>query len=233
MNGKIMKQHLENIVDKVDAMSVRERVLIFAAAAYLLVTLSMTLFLDPLLEQQKKLSSQVVQQQSKMRDLQAQMDAAMLARKNNENSPLHQRLASVKQQLAEGADYLQFRSDHLVEPEKMASLLEQILNRNGRLKLVSLQTLPAAPLNEKMVAKSDGAAAEGGAAVPDRQVFRHGMQLTVRGSYLDLLQYLDEMEHLPSQMFWGKVQMSVAEHQEVELTLTLYTLSLDKTWLQI
>jgi MSHA biogenesis protein MshJ len=42
----------------------------------------------------------------------------------------------------------------LVAPERMAPLLETILRANGRLKLVSLRTLPVEPLSE-MAARED------------------------------------------------------------------------------
>lgn len=219
-----MKRHWEKLIDKVDGMSLRERALIFAAAAFMLVALTKSLFLDPLLTEQKKISTKLTQQQEKMKSVQAQIDATLQARKDAENSPLRHRLEEVQQQLADGDVYLQGRREHLVVPEKMAELLEQVLKQNGKLKLINLHTLPAAPLT---MVKS------GATAVLEKQVFKHGVEMTVHGSYLDLLQYLTELEHLPTQMFWGRVDMRAGQYPDVELKLTLYTLSLDKSWLQI
>ena len=207
-----MKQHWENFINKVDSMSLRERALIFAAAAFMLVALTKTLFLDPLLVEQKKLSTKVQQQQEKMKAVQAELDATSQARKDVESSPLRQNIELAKQRLAEGEITQQGLREHLVPPEKMPELLEQVLNQNGRLKLISLQTLPA---------------------TLDKQVFKHSVQMTVRGSYLDILKYLTDIEQSPMQMFWGKAEMKVTQHPEIELKLTLYTLSLDKTWLKI
>jgi MSHA biogenesis protein MshJ len=67
----------------------------------------------------------------------------------------------------------------------------------------------------------------------EKQIYKHGVKITVRGSYADLLQYLTALEKLPTQMFWGVAKMDVVKHPTVELTLTLYTLSLEKTWLQV
>lgn len=229
-----MKQYWGKLVNRIDDMSLRERVLIFAAMAFLLVSLVNALFIDSLLEEQKKLSGQVVQQQEKMKEIRSQIEALIQARKDDSNSPLRQRLDKARRQLADGDAYLQSRRDRLVAPEKMAGLLEQVLNKNRQLQLVNLQTLPAAPLIEKVAnPEGAGAARAGAAAVSDKQVFRHGVQITVRGSYLDLLQYLTALEQLPAQMFWGMARMSVIQHPVTELTLTVYTLSLDKIWLQI
>lgn len=223
-----MKKYWVSLIDKVDGMSLRERVLVFAAAAFMLVALIKALYLDPLLVEQKSLSTNVVQQQEKMKELQAQIDASLQARKDDKNSPLRHRMEQTKQQLAKGDAYLQDRRDRLVEPEKMADLLEQMLNKYGQLQLINLQTLSAATVIEKTATPSGGTP-----AVSDKQVFKHGVQMTVRGSYLDLLQYLTEIEHLPTQIFWGNAEMKAGHYPDVELTLTLYTLSLDKTWLQI
>ncbi|MBI5436758.1 MAG: type II secretion system protein M [Nitrosomonadales bacterium] len=229
-----MRQYWGKIVDKIDGMSLRERGLIFAAAAFVLVALTQVLFLDSLLAEQKRLSTQVVQQQEKMKEIQAQIEALLQARRNDAASPLRQRLSQAKQRLADGDAYLQSRRDRLVQPEKMADLLEQVLNKNGQLQLINLQTLPTALLIEKAL-KPEGAGAgpASAAAGLDRQVYRHGVQITVRGSYLDLLQYLTAIEQLPTKMFWGMSRMNVVQYPAAELTLTLYTLSMDKTWLQI
>lgn len=227
-----MKQYWEKFSAKVDDLALRERVLIFAASAFLLVALVNALFLDPLLAQQKKLSAQVVQQQEKMKEIQAQIEAILQAKKGDAVSPERLRLSQLRQQIAEGDAYLQSSRERLVQPEKMAGLLEQVLNRNGRLQLVSLQTLAVTPLIEKVEndANAPHAAAD---MAPERQVYKHGVQITVRGSYLDLLQYLTSLEKLPVQMFWGMAKMNVVQHPVAELTLTIYTLSLDKTWLLV
>lgn len=227
-----MRQYWERFSTKVDDLALRERGLIFAAAAFLLVALVNALFLDPLLAQQKKLSAQIVQQQEKMKEIQAQIEAILQAQKGDAVLPDRQRLSQLRQQIAEGNAYLQSSREHLVQPEKMAGLLEQVLNRDGRLHLISLHTLAVTPLIEQE--EGDANAPRAAADVEqDRQVFKHGVQITVRGSYLDLLQYLAALEKLPVQMFWGMAKMNVVQYPVTELTLTIYTLSLDKTWLLV
>ena len=223
-----MQVQLEKLVAKVDAMSLRERALIFAAAAFLLVSLFDSLFLEPLLAKQKMLSAQVIQQQEKMKEAQSRIAALLQAKQADANSPQRERIRVLRQQIADGNAYLNDRRDKLVPPEKMAQLLEQVLNKNDRLKLVALNTLPVSPLIEP---SPDAPASQ--TTGLERQIYKHGVKITVRGSYADLLQYLTALEKLPTQMYWGGAKMDVVQHPTVELTLTLYTLSLDKTWLQV
>jgi len=222
-----MKRYWDLARAKIDGMSLRERALIFLAAAFVLVAAADTALLAPLLEKQKALSAQVVQQQEKTKELQAQMQALMQARSDNERSPLRARLEQLGRQLQEQEGYLQSRSERMVEPDRMAGLLEQVLNRNGKLRLVELKTLPVSPLLEK----HRSPAADAPAA--QKQIFKHGIQVTVRGGYLDMLRYLAALEEMPERMFWGEIGMSVEKYPDAVLTLTLYTLSMDKTWLTV
>lgn len=230
-----MKQQWEKLAGKIDGLALRERMLIFAAIAFVLVASVKVLYLDALLVQQKKLSSKIVLQQNMMKGLQAQMDASLKAKKDMESSPEYRHREQLRQELDEGDAFLQSRRDRLVAPEEMAELLQQVLAQNGALELIHLRTMPVAPLAGGALPKPQTAAddADKEGAESGDQMFKHGVEITVRGSYMDLLRYLSDLENLPKQMFWGKVEMKVQRYPVVELSLTVYTLSLEKTWLQI
>jgi MSHA biogenesis protein MshJ len=126
----------------------------------------------------------------------------------------------------------------LVPPERIAPLLESILRANGRLKLVSLKTLPVTTLNDAAPQPAAPAAPAAAAAAPPvvkapDLLYRHGVELTVRGSYLDMVDYMHALETLPTQLFWGKAQLDAEAYPNVRLTLTLYTLSLDSKWMKL
>lgn len=225
----MIKRYWELACVKVDDLALRERVLIFAAAAFVVISLINTFLLAPLLAKQKAMAGQVMVQQEKMQELQAQVAALEQARRDDEKSPLRTRLAQLKEQMEQHDRYLQSRRDRLVEPDKMAVLLEQVLTRNGKLQLVALKTLPASPLVEPPADKTKTQTGQNAG----RQIFKHGVQLTVRGSYQDFLSYLAALEKLPTQMFWGEVSLNVERYPEAVLTVTLYTLSMDETWLSV
>lgn len=233
-----MRHYWELARTRIDDMSLRERAMIFAAAGFVVISLINAMLLDPLLSKQKLLSAQVVQQQEKMKELQAAIEALLQAKRDDEDSPLRLRSAQLKQQLQELDGYLQNRRSRLVEPAKMAGLLRQVLGKNGGLQLVELKTLPISLLIEKP--KAANGAEQSAQAAHDldvqsaqKQIFKHGVQISVRGGYLELLRYVSALERMPAQMFWGEVSLNVEQYPYSVLTLTLYTLSLDKTWLTV
>jgi MSHA biogenesis protein MshJ len=224
-----MRERFDLLVAKIDAMSLRERAMVFAAAAFALVAFIDSVFLNPLLQQQKKLSTQVVQQQEKMKEIQAQLAALLQAQQADKSAPQRERIRQLRDQIAEGDGFLQETQNKLVSPERMAKLLEQVLAKNSRLQLVALETLPVSNFIEQSATEATPAAGD----AMRKQIYKHGVKITVRGSYADLTQYLQSLEKMPTQMFWGMADMNVVKYPQSELTLTLYTLSLDKTWLQV
>lgn len=223
-----MRRYWMSLRDRIDGMALRERIIVFAAATLVLIAVAGNLLLAPLQARQTELSGQLVQQQEKMKELHAQMRELLQARRDDERSPLKLRIDQLRQQLREQDMYLQDRREHLVEPAGMAQLLEQVLHENGAVKLVELKTLPVGLLLEQGEERAQPVAADG-----RKQIFRHGVQITVRGSYLDLMRYAAALEKLPSQMFWGEAKLSVEQYPDAQLTLTVYTLSLDQVWLSI
>lgn len=232
-----MKQWWEKVSLKVGTMSMRERALVFVTLLVLAGAVLNTLLLEPIAARQKMLRSQLAQKQELLAALQKQIALIVEAKSPDTNSPQRIRLNQIKQELAEGNAYLQSSRDKLVLPENMADHLRQLLQRDTHLQLVSLQTLPVTPLIEQAQetgTEQDSAAQTAAiSAMQDKQVFKHGVQLTLRGNYLELLQYVKALENLPQQMFWARAELSVVKYPTAELTLTLYTLSLDKTWLKV
>ncbi len=225
-----MKSYWKLFGGKVDDLSLRERVMMFAAAGFVVISVINSLLLDPLTIRQKSLSLQIEQQQEKNKELQAELQALLLAKQNDATSPLRLRIAELKILLGNQEDYLKGRRDRLVEPEKMAHLLEQVLSKNSHLQLVSLKTLPVSLLIDKPGTK-EGVQESADAQV--KQIYKHGVQISVRGTYLDLLNYVSALERMPTQMFWAEADLVVEQHPDAVLTLVLYTLSLDKTWLTV
>lgn len=231
------KNYWQKAADKIDAMNLRERGLVFCMAALIIVTFVDTGFIEPLLARQKVLSQQVVQQQGAIKAIQVQLQALAQARLQDPDAATRAQVEALRQELATTEAFLQGKQQQLVPPGEMVRLLEQALSKNKRLELVLLRTLPAAGLPEAQSQSAAKAGASVKAASPSasaqKQIFKHGVEIAVRGNYLDLLAYVTELEKLPWQMFWGKADLRVEQYPAATLTLTVYTLSLDKAWMTI
>jgi len=257
----------ERLTNRLDAMSLRERAMIFAAAVGMALFLAYQFAIDPMLRKQKLLQEQIHQQNSQVSGIDMEIQAKVQAFANDPDAPVRTQLAELRQQIDKSTLALMSVQKGLVAPDKIAPLLERILHGNGRLKLVSLRTLPVAGMSEalafdsktpevpaaqpagatsaaSMVATAVQVAQAGvaapaapgsgpAAAKPRELLYRHGVEIVLQGSYLDMVNYMDALEALPAQLFWGKAELAAGQYPNARLKLTLYTLSLDQKWMQI
>jgi len=239
----MIKQRWHQLSARIDARSQRERVLVFAALLAALACIAQFTTFGPLQRKQDALRSQIAQQQTGIDSANAEIVQKLEQAQIDPDAPLRARLDAVRGETERLSSDLRAMQRGLVPPERIAPLLESILRANGRLKLVSVRTLPVDPLSAIVAAGEKGKAAVAAPAAPvtgsvvsgshPELLFRHGVELTARGSYLDMVDYMAALEALPTQLFWGRAQLEVEEYPTVRLTLTLYTLSLDEKWMKL
>ncbi|MFC5510209.1 hypothetical protein ACFPOU_03590 [Massilia jejuensis] len=231
-----MKDRLARLATRVDALTLRERVLLFAAVAATCVFHMHFFGLGPMFAKQDALRKQIVQQQNNLAGIDDEIRAKVLASQVDPDAPTRARIAAVRAELDGLATSLRAMQHGLVPPERMAPLVEAILRANGRLQLVSMRTLAVEPVlgtARPRAAAAPAPAPESAGAKPDALLYRHGVEVTVRGNYLDMVGYMGALESMPTQLFWGRAQLDAETWPSSRLTLTLYTLSLDAKWMKL
>ena len=165
------RELLQTYIKRVDAMSLRERVAIFLAAAVIIVFLVDSALIEPILQRQKVNSLRNQQQQDEVRAMQLQVQAYTQARVGDGANAKRQRLDKYKAEIAALDRDLGGRQGELVTPDRMTRMLAEILKRNPGVELVSLRSLPATVLTQ----------APAGAAL-----YRHGIEVTASGDYFKM-----------------------------------------------
>jgi MSHA biogenesis protein MshJ len=226
-----MNETWQKVVARFDALKPRERVMVFVAGAAVIGWLVFALAIDNELIRYKRLRADLSRQQGTLAQLQIQAAQLMRSAAQDPDAAGRARIAALTTQLAQFDNELRGVQQGLVPPTRMARVLEDMLTRNSRVHLVKLKTLPVSALVDRE-AKGEPVRAEtqGGA---DRLVYKHGIELTLEGGYLDLLDYLTRLEKLQWQMFWARTRVNASQYPRVQMTVTLYTLSLDEAWLVV
>ena len=240
-----MKQQWQQFALKFDALSVRERIMVFGASAALLIFMVVYLFVNPQLDKRKALADTIAQRQQAVAAIDAEMAQRMAAHAADPNLQDRVRLERIRQEVQQMRQALQSTQNGLVAPERIVPMLQQLLKQQANLRLVSLATLPSGAMGQgghvaSKAAASASAAAPAGQSPADAEpaqapavLYRHGVEIVLRGSYLDMVNYMDAVEAMPSHVFWGKLNMQVEQYPNATLSLTLYTLSLDEKWIAL
>ena len=220
-----MKKYWLKISTRIDSMTLRERSIVFVGAAGTVIFLVFFLYLNPTYAKQKALLVTMSQQRDMIAGVEAEIAQTMLAHTVDPDAGDRARLLGIRAEASQLSASLMAMQQGMVPPERMTSLLEQILRTHRSLRLTSLRTLPDD--QPAVVAKP------GEPAPPPQLLHRHGVELVLAGSYPDMVAYMAALEGMQGQIFWGSAVMKVDAHPNASLTLVVHTISLDKKWLKL
>ena len=203
-----MKKWLSVQFTRIDGFSLRERVFLFLSILACLVASADTFWLAPAQAEhalQKQLFNKQTADLKRLRDELRAMPAPV-----DPSSALNVELALTNahlEMLDRSIKELSLTSKGVAP---LAQVLVHFLRRYDNLTLVRTTTLTAPPAS---------GATDGVVAVPG--LFRQGLELTVAGSYAELMGMVQTLEGAMPALRWGEMRL-VAGKQPTQLTLQVF-----------
>ena len=233
---------------RIDAMSLRERVFVFAAAGVVALFLVQTFLIDPSQLRQKNAQLRLSDAESTL--LQIEQHRAQLASRAGQDPDrtVREALATQEARLTELNVELESRERSLVPPARMYQVLKDVVRGQGGVRIIGFKTLSPQPV--ALPDAVEGALKDSfqypleGYSDPLRPkgrvesyappgFYRHGFEVTVSGRYADLVAYLTRLEALPWRLSWVEASLNAADRPDLTLVLTVHTLSLEEAWLRV
>jgi len=186
---------------RIDAMSLRERCVLFLSAVVVGAAAVQLLVLGPTLDEQKQLAARMKRQHDELAELRARLSAA--TQPAAPGSPLARLRSAVDQARAEQSEIEAAIARLDIPADARASLpalLERTLARQERLVLLKLATV-----DERTAPPPAAAAAS---AVAGSRLRWQGVELSLSGRYLDLMQHLATLEQALPDLRWEALGLS-------------------------
>lgn len=215
-------ESLQRMRVRVDAMSLRERLFVFAALVVALLALIQLLLIDPVNARRAAAQTRIEAADAAIAELAAQQGELGARTAHDPDQAAREALARATARLAELDTELEQRMRAMVPPERMPQVLREMARGGAGVRVTGLRSPEPQPLRP---AGGEGAAPSG--------IWRHGFEITLVGRYADLVAYLERVEALPWQFEWAEVRLDARTRPELTLVLTLHTLSLDEAWLRV
>lgn len=216
------------LIERLDALTLRERVIIFGAGVALVFIAWQTLLMDPLTARAKSAQQHLtnVRQQAAVIDqigTASSQDPAVTAALRNR--ALAERLKALDHEVNSAAQ-------GYVAPQQMNELLRALLVEQRGLKLVSLTNLPVESLSRPDGAKADGKT-DNSIPAGDRGPFLHPVEIVVDGDYASVVAYLRAVEGLPWRIHWRKLELVAGQYPVNRVKLVIGALSLSPDWMSV
>ena len=219
-------ERIRRLETAVDALTLRERLMLFAGVLVVVGGLWEALLAGPLEAREAAASREVAAVRQRLEQLDRSMELAAQGIGGGLTGQA-ERLSALREQLAVAEEDVRVFTSDLVGPDEMRHVLEELISEQRGLKLVRARNLEVRPLIET----SDSEATETSGSEP--MLFRHGLRLELEGSYLACLEYLEAVETLPWRIYWGGLALVSDEYPTNRITIELFTLSLEEEWIGV
>lgn len=220
-----LRVRFNDLAERIDALSLRERGMMFVGVMGAMYFIAMNLVFAPLRAEHKRIETALRAKQHEVQVLNGQVQTLLGAPDKSGDARHRGRVAELEQELRALDQRLDKLAGGMVSPQQMAKLLEQVLGRSRGVQLVKMENLPKTLAMGETVSASSTAL---GAVV-----YKHGVRIQLRGSYFDLIEYLRALEAMPWKVSWGEVSLESEEYPMSKITLVVYTLSRHSGWIGV
>lgn len=206
-----LKKQWAELSDKFSKLSEREKWLTTIAGWVAILFLLFTFVIEPIQDDNNAKRVRIASLQGQIGQLQG--DIAMIKHKleQDPNAEVDKEYTVLLTESQDLSLRLSNVVDGLVTPEGMAALLENVLEKTHKLKLVSLTSMPSEPIT------MDGS---------DEAIgyYIHPVKINLTGNYFDIADYLAQLEQMKVKYYWRSFKYQVIEYPQAQLELVVYTL---------
>lgn len=212
-----MSPWLRKLELQVDQLSLRERMLTYLSGVAVLFVVWDLALLSPQMNKTEKVNSQLQQLEQKLA-ARAQ-EATILAQGvgSNIDQEKHQQLEGLNQQIETLNSEMSGMSFGLVPPDELLIVVKEVLERSNELTIFRIEYLPPEKVQIGQASQLDSRGAAG--------VYKHTVELSLEGTYFDLLEYLQGLEELPWRLYWEGLTYEVSNPPLGDIELRISTLS--------
>ena len=220
-----IKAQLVQTLNRLDALSLRERVMLLLGVPLLLLAGAEWLLFDPARKAAAVSRKQGEQLQVELKAL----SGVLAAQPAPAPLPGADQLLKQRNELQDEIDAARSITGIANQTVDWGTVVRATVAGTPGLTLTQLKTMPAELVFGPSMVKPGGAQAASASApqpaAPVESIYRHRAELTVKGEFGALLEYVQSLQRLPGELRWERLQLGVAAYPQASVQLTLYTLS--------
>jgi MSHA biogenesis protein MshJ len=228
-----VRLRLREILDWIDALSIRERAAIGAATLLVLWGAWTVVAWDGIDAERAQTKQRLEAARSRLTELSRRTSAAAASSLEDPDASMREERERLLRQIGELDAELEARAGQLITPEQMVGTLRALLAEQHGLRLERLELQPpVSALTDDPGSHLERASlAEPGSA--GIALYKHAIELEWLGGYLDTLRYLRAVERLGWTIYWESLEYEVVRHPEARVRLRLFTLSEHEGWIGV
>ncbi|AWL10781.1 hypothetical protein HMF8227_00273 [Saliniradius amylolyticus] len=201
------------------ALKERERKIVIFASAFLLLYLGFIGWIEPGLNKQESYQQALTKHHNTQRALESELKA-LGASITDPDASLIDRRKALQKEYEQLKQELSQKTTQLIPADRMRQVLSQLLQEHEGVSVLEVTSMPVSKLSVSEQVLSD-------------TLYQRGFTIKMEGQYFQLQRYLADMELLPWELYWRRFDYRVTEYPTAQVTLELYTLSTNASFLGV
>ena len=231
---------MQDIYDRVDSLSARERIIILVTLVVALLMVWDSWFLQDMMSSRRNLNERIALLESSVKTSETIVKQMQSKVDLDPNVMERQRLARYQSEVERIDEVLKAKTLEFISPQQMVEVLRNLIDEQPGMRLVHLQsTKPQVPLldsekdlNTEEITDSANKA-EQDFEMDTPTVYLHGLEMNFKGDFFSVLNYVKKLESLKWRFAWESLDISLEKYPMTNVYIRLETLSLTEGWIGV
>ena len=218
-----MSNFTDNLEVRFNAISVREQKLLFYAVPFVICFVLILGLIEPVIMQTIDTRDQISTKKLRLLDASNNVDAVKAQLSVDPDMATRNQITGVNEQIVTLEKLFANELEQLVPPYAMPLVLEQLLAKAKKLRLMNMSSVP--PINifnddekdinpQNIIENAIGP-----------KLFKHGLKIRFEGSFFDTRDFLISAEQMGWKLHWREILFEVNEYPKAQVDIELFTLS--------
>lgn len=221
MISETWRDKVDAVATRVDALTLRERILLLITVLVVLYFVWYTFVSSYMLASDQEIEASIKRINDQISSLQGQVDVLSQVIGRDPTAVLIARAKDLKQQNSDLLDKITGQTRKMASPKDMVQIIKKLIEQTQGLTLTSLSNVESQPLFPSKNRQNS------------IQVYSHGIVMEMSGDYFDTVRFLELAEQQPYKLLWDTLSYEVAEYPKAKIKISLRTLGLQEGWIGV
>jgi MSHA biogenesis protein MshJ len=216
-----MSNFTDNLEARFNAISEREQKLLFYAVPFVICFVFILGLIEPTIMQTIDTRDEINIRKLGLVDASNNVDIVKAQLSLNPDMETRNQINGVNEQIVILEKLFANELEQLVPPYAMPLVLEQLLAKAKKLRLMSMSSIPPSNIF------NDDENAIG------PELFKHGLKIRFEGSFFDTRDFLISAEQMGWKLHWREILFEVNEYPQAQVDIELFTLSKSEAYINV
>lgn len=212
---------LDKLEMKYGVLQKREKIMVLILVMFVSAFIGYELLVTPEKNKTNNLEKTIASTVSRIAQIEQDLTKVNVALANDPNEPLQARIERLNNRINSLDEEFTQKINELIPASDMPKVLDTLFTKAEKLTLLEMSSVYPVDLfsNDEDMQTT--------------RLYQHGVKLTFNGNFFAVLEFLEQIERMPYQLYWHSFNYEVEAYPTAKVELELFTLSTSEAFIGV